>query len=161
MKTVIIILILFTGTYGYSQISEGSKQVGLTVSPLVWITGDQVQFQGFLLQGYYGKFVKQKVSVGVQPYYVAVGSKVIGANGFTRFYPFYKKGLGFFEGSLGLGVVTNDLTEFWGVFDFGVAAGGGYVFNRKLSLEVKLQYQQWKVFSEPGFTKTILYQRLV
>ncbi len=156
MRTVTTILILFISTCAYPQISEGSKQAGLSASPLVWVTSEQVQFQGIVLQGYYGKFINQKTSIGIQPYYVAISSKVIGANGYARFYPFNKKFIGFFEGSLGLGVITNDLSEFWSVFDFAVAAGGGYVFNKKFSLEIKLQYQQWKVFSEPGFARTIV-----
>lgn len=136
---------------GMGQIKKGEKVVGISGLPVSLVNDGSIQSYGFVIKSYLGKQIKDRVSIGLQPYYANVsGTKTLGTNFYSRYNLLARRSLIFLEGSAGFGVVTyyNSSPFDEGLFSFTFGPGVSYFVSESISIDFMVQYQQWSILSE-------------
>lgn len=149
----IITVLLILPNLGMGQFMKGDKYIGVSGLPVYWLNNGNIQSYGFIAKTYLGKFVTDKMSIGLQPYYAHLsGVNTFGINIFSRYNLFARKTMVFLEGGAGFGAVSyNESSGFEdGLFAITLGPGVGYFLSKSISVEFILQYQRWTLFYESG-----------
>ncbi|MCP3931431.1 MAG: transporter [Bacteroidetes bacterium] len=153
MKNFTLIMIaLFFYLNGHGQTEKGTFQIGIGGLPIISLAKNSFPV-GYSSKAYLGYFPAKKLAVGIMPYLGKVdATSYIGANAYVRYYLSDKNLSLFLEATTGIvNLKYGDASQSKETLNtITIGPGVHYLFNKRLSVELHLQYARLTNIFEEG-----------